>query len=165
MNESLGWIAEKSPALLAHWNVIHQTGGVESARELSSIYERHGVRADVRPFFADMAAAYSRAEFVIARAGATTLAELACAGIPAVLVPYPYARDLHQHANADVFAKKGAAIVVEQGSDVAATAERIRRALESLASDDSRSTMSRHMRVLAVPDAARRVVDVIERLL
>jgi UDP-N-acetylglucosamine--N-acetylmuramyl-(pentapeptide) pyrophosphoryl-undecaprenol N-acetylglucosamine transferase len=164
LNESLGWIAEKSPALFSRWNVIHQTGGEESARELSGIYERNRIRADVRPFLADIAAAYSQAGLVIARAGATTLAELSCAGIPSVLVPYPFARDLHQHANAGVFAKQGAAVVIEQGSDVAATAGRIQQALESLASEETRSTMSRQMRWLAKPDAAKRVVDVLEHL-
>jgi UDP-N-acetylglucosamine--N-acetylmuramyl-(pentapeptide) pyrophosphoryl-undecaprenol N-acetylglucosamine transferase len=165
LNESLAWLAVKSPALLSRRTVIHQTGGEESARELAGIYERNGIRADVRPFFVDMAATYANAGLVIARAGATTLAELACAGLPAVLVPYPYARDLHQHANARVFAKRGAAVTVEEGIETATTAERLQTALESLESEESRSTMSRQIRALARPDAAKQVVDVIESLI
>lgn len=165
LNESLVWLADKSPTLLSRWTIIHQTGGDESAREISGVYQRNRIRADVRPFFAEMAAAYSQADLVIARAGATTLAELACVGVPAVLVPYPYARDLHQHANARVFARQGAAAIVEQGSETAMTAERLQAAIESLTSEESRSIMSRQLRVLAKPDAARRVVDAIERLL
>jgi UDP-N-acetylglucosamine--N-acetylmuramyl-(pentapeptide) pyrophosphoryl-undecaprenol N-acetylglucosamine transferase len=164
LNESLSWIAEKSPAFLSRWTVVHQTGGEESAREVSSVYQRNGIRAEVRPFFADMAEVYSRASLVIARAGATTLAELACAGIPAVLVPYPYARDAHQHANSRLFVEHRAALIVEQGAETATTAEGIQKALESLATEESRRTMSEQMRALAKPDAAKRVVDVVERL-
>jgi UDP-N-acetylglucosamine--N-acetylmuramyl-(pentapeptide) pyrophosphoryl-undecaprenol N-acetylglucosamine transferase len=163
LNESLAWIASHHPGTLQPWKVMHQTGGEEPARKLSAVYEQTGVQAEVRAFFGDMAEVYARAGLVIARAGATTLAELACAGIPSVLVPYPHARDLHQHANARVFEKRGAAIVVEQETETAATAERIRVALDTFANQSTRLSMSKQMRELAKPDAAILVVDVIER--
>ncbi|QDT56336.1 UDP-N-acetylglucosamine--N-acetylmuramyl-(pentapeptide) pyrophosphoryl-undecaprenol N-acetylglucosamine transferase MurG [Caulifigura coniformis] len=161
LNEGLVWLAEDHPAALASWNVVHQTGGDESAREVSSAYARMTITARVMPFISDMAGEYTRADLVIARAGATSLAELACAGIPAVLVPYPFARDLHQHTNARVFSERGAALVVEQGADPATTGERLLAALESLGSDARRIAMSEQMKRLARPDAAARVVDVI----
>jgi len=165
LNESMGWIAANHPQALAPWTVLHQTGGARSAEELAATYQRNGIRADCRPFFADMADAYVQAGLVIARAGATTMAELACVGVPVVLVPYPYARDLHQHANAKMFADRNAAMLIEQGDDDATTARRILVALESLASKAAKADMARQLRALAKPDAASRVVDVIERLL
>jgi UDP-N-acetylglucosamine--N-acetylmuramyl-(pentapeptide) pyrophosphoryl-undecaprenol N-acetylglucosamine transferase len=165
LNESLAVIAERSPALLSRWIVVHQTGGEDSAREVSSAYEQNGIRADVRPFFSDIAEAYSQAGLVIARAGATTLAELTCVGAPAILVPYPHARDRHQHANARILAEQSAALVIEQGDDPDVMVARLQQALESLASEECRTTMSRAMRTLARPDAAKCVVDVIDHLM
>jgi len=164
LNDGLAWMAQNHPDDVALWNVVHQTGGDESAREVSSVYERLKITARVTPFINDMASEYRRADLVIARAGATSLAELACAGIPAVLVPYPHARDRHQHANARVFAERGAALIVEQGAESATTGERLRQALESMSSEGVRTAMSEEMKRLGRPDAAARVVDVVARV-
>jgi UDP-N-acetylglucosamine--N-acetylmuramyl-(pentapeptide) pyrophosphoryl-undecaprenol N-acetylglucosamine transferase len=98
---------------LAGWEVIHQTGGrdVEMVREA---YESWRIRCTVVPFIEDIAAVYSRATLAIARAGATTLAELAVSGIPSILFPYPHAASNHQWHNAQAFRRAGAAIVLEQ---------------------------------------------------
>jgi len=74
-----------------------------------------GNRVVLLPYLADPADAYAAADAVVARAGASTLAELAVAGIPAVLVPYPHAAEQHQTHNAAVFAEAGAAVVVPDG--------------------------------------------------
>lgn len=95
-------------------HIVHQTGTaeVESVRE--------GYRAagwtdvEVLPFITDMASAYARASLVVCRAGATTLAELTACGRPAVLIPYPYAANNHQVANASALASRGAAIMIEE---------------------------------------------------
>ncbi|HVJ84786.1 MAG TPA: UDP-N-acetylglucosamine--N-acetylmuramyl-(pentapeptide) pyrophosphoryl-undecaprenol N-acetylglucosamine transferase [Caulifigura sp.] len=164
LNEALAWIAQHQPAILVEHEIVHQTGGTESARELEAVYHSVGLRARVAPFIDDVAPLYSRASLLIARAGATTLAEAACAGVPAILVPYPFARDRHQHANAAVFEQAGAARVIEQTGNTEGDGRHLARVVEELLqSNGPREQMSRGMRSLARPDAARHVVDVIER--
>jgi UDP-N-acetylglucosamine--N-acetylmuramyl-(pentapeptide) pyrophosphoryl-undecaprenol N-acetylglucosamine transferase len=94
-------------------NIIHQTGAADLA-EVRRIYREAGVEADVAEFYQDMAALYSRADLVVGRAGAITLAELAAAGLPAVLVPLPTAADDHQAQNARFVEAAGAAVVLPQ---------------------------------------------------
>ncbi len=93
--------------------VTHQTG-VHDVERLSRLWREHAIPASVTPFIHDIGRAYGRADLVCARAGATTLAELAYCGLPSVLVPFPRAAGRHQHANAAAFAAAGAAIVVEE---------------------------------------------------
>jgi len=93
--------------------VVHAAGpaGVASVRRA---YEAANVQAAVQSFIEDMAAAYRVADLVFCRAGGTTLAEVCAAGRPAIVVPYPYAAEGHQHANAAVVAGAGAALAVDQ---------------------------------------------------
>jgi UDP-N-acetylglucosamine--N-acetylmuramyl-(pentapeptide) pyrophosphoryl-undecaprenol N-acetylglucosamine transferase len=94
--------------------VRHQAGSklIDTAR---SAYLNAGLDADVVvPFIADMAAAYAWADLVLCRAGALTIAELAAAGVGAILVPFPHAVDDHQTANAEWLLQAGAAQVVQQ---------------------------------------------------
>ena len=93
--------------------VIHQSGRnrVESTR---SAYLANNVNAEVTEFIDDMAAAYRWADLVIARSGALTVAELAAAGVPAVLVPYPAAVDDHQTANARYLTDRSAAVLISE---------------------------------------------------
>lgn len=92
---------------------IHQTGAQdeESVREA---YEHCGIEAEVGAFFPDMEKKYLEADLVICRAGATTVAELACMGKPALLIPYPYAADNHQEHNAAGLVKAGAAEMIRE---------------------------------------------------
>lgn len=107
------------PRALARFNVPerfqvrHQTGRVlfDSTKK---IYEELNVQAEIIPFIDDMANAYSQADLVICRAGALTISELATVGIASILVPFPYAVDDHQTANAKFLADRGAAILLPQ---------------------------------------------------
>jgi UDP-N-acetylglucosamine--N-acetylmuramyl-(pentapeptide) pyrophosphoryl-undecaprenol N-acetylglucosamine transferase len=106
----------------------------------------------------DMVPVYSRAGIAIARSGATTLSELACAGIPSILVPYPESSDGHQLRNAECFAKRHASLVVQQASDVLETTKQLEAALTSLIGDFAkREAMSRVARAWARRDAADRI--------
>lgn len=108
------------------YEVWHQCGGneLEPTREA---YKFMGSKARVEPFIDDMAAAYDWADLVICRAGAMTVAELSAAGVPSILVPYPYAVDDHQTGNARWLADQGAAVLQPQGQLQANTlAETIR---------------------------------------
>ncbi len=140
------------------WRVIHQTGERDTAR-VRAAYRQLGIAAEVAAYFDDLPQKYREARLVISRAGATTLAELACCGLPAVLVPYPGSARNHQERNAEVFVKAGAAAVVSEGAGAAAA---LSRALQAVLVDPHRSQrMATAMRSLARADATGCVTDVI----
>ncbi|HKZ09467.1 MAG TPA: undecaprenyldiphospho-muramoylpentapeptide beta-N-acetylglucosaminyltransferase [Rhodanobacteraceae bacterium] len=131
--------------------VRHQCGAAH-VETTCAAYARAEVRATVEPFIADMAAAYAWADLVICRAGALTLAELAAAGLGAILMPFPYAVDDHQTKNAEGFVAVGAAELVQ---DRDFDASRFAGMLERLLRDpDKRLAMANAARTLAKPDAA-----------
>jgi UDP-N-acetylglucosamine--N-acetylmuramyl-(pentapeptide) pyrophosphoryl-undecaprenol N-acetylglucosamine transferase len=164
VNEMLIGVAERSPEMLAGWRVVHQTGAADEDR-VRQAYADAGVTAGVAAFFADLVAHYASASLVVSRAGATTLAELACAGVPAILVPYPHAMDNHQWHNAREFEQAGAAVIVEQGatpggenaSDGPRTFDLTLMWL--LQDDGRRAAMAAATAGLARPDAAAAVVE------
>jgi UDP-N-acetylglucosamine--N-acetylmuramyl-(pentapeptide) pyrophosphoryl-undecaprenol N-acetylglucosamine transferase len=144
-------LAKQSPLA-----IIHQTG--EKDREpTAKRYADAGVAAECRPFIKDMAAAYHRADLIIGRAGATTVAELAIAGRPAIFIPYPFAADNHQELNAREMADAGAALVFKQSE---LTGEKLADALRPLIFDPAkRAAMGAAMKALARPQAAGTVID------
>jgi len=93
--------------------VAHQSGAAHIAA-LSEAYARAGVVAELLPFIDDMAHRYASADLVVCRAGATTIAELAAAGVASVLVPFPHAVDDHQTTNARYLAERNAALLIPQ---------------------------------------------------
>jgi UDP-N-acetylglucosamine--N-acetylmuramyl-(pentapeptide) pyrophosphoryl-undecaprenol N-acetylglucosamine transferase len=149
---ALGRLApERRPA------VRHQAGRdkVEATR---AAYRQAGVEAEVVEFIAAMAEAYAWADLAVCRAGAITLAELAAAGLGAVLVPYPYAVDDHQTHNAEYFVRAGAAERIPQGE---LDAERLARTLARLLDVPGRLlAMAEAARVLARPGAAAEVAGI-----
>jgi UDP-N-acetylglucosamine--N-acetylmuramyl-(pentapeptide) pyrophosphoryl-undecaprenol N-acetylglucosamine transferase len=129
--------------------VTHQSGAqhVESLRQA---YSAAGVPAKTPAFIEDMAAAYEEADLVVCRAGATTVAEIAAAGVASILVPYPHAVDDHQTANARFLAATGAAVLLPQSE---LSPERLAVLLAGF--DRVRlCDMARRARSLARPDAA-----------
>jgi UDP-N-acetylglucosamine--N-acetylmuramyl-(pentapeptide) pyrophosphoryl-undecaprenol N-acetylglucosamine transferase len=118
-------------------------------------YESLGVAAEVVEFVDDMAGAYAWADLAICRAGAMTVSELAMAGVPAILVPFPYAVDDHQAANAGFLAGAGAAIMRREAElDVRGLAELV----AGLGRDRARlADMAARARSLAQPEAAAAV--------
>jgi len=137
--------AERRPEVLHQCGTAH----VEATRDA---YARVDVQASVEPFITDMTRAYAWADLVICRAGALTLAELAAAGLGAILMPFPYAVDDHQTKNAEGFVAIGAAELVQ---DRDFDASRFAGMLERLLRDpDKRLAMANAARTLAKPDAA-----------
>ncbi|GAP67168.1 UDP-N-acetylglucosamine--N-acetylmuramyl-(pentapeptide) pyrophosphoryl-undecaprenolN-acetylglucosamine transferase [Mizugakiibacter sediminis] len=136
--------------------VLHQCGarGVEETR---AAYAAAGVDAHVEPFIDDMASAYAWADLAVCRAGALTLAELAAAGLGAVLVPFPHAVDDHQTRNAGAAVAVGAAVLIpERELDDA----RLAQTLDALLADRARLVaMAQAARTLAKPDAAATIAD------
>ena len=149
--EAVGMLAED-----ARPDIRHQTGtaNLEMTREA---YRSQAVDARIEAFIDDMAAAYSWADLVICRAGAMTVFELAAAGVGSILVPYPYAVDDHQTANARYLADEGAAIVRQQHELSAAwLSETIARLTQQR---DTLVKMAVAARRLAKPKAASLVAD------
>ena len=93
---------------------ITQQARAEDERQVRADYERMGIKAEVAPFFQNMAGRIAKAHFVISRAGASTVSELGVIGRPSLLVPYPFALDHDQAANAAALQAAGGAMVVKQ---------------------------------------------------
>ncbi len=137
-------------------SIVHQTGE-KDLEATTARYREAGVEAECRAFIKDMAGAYHRADLIIGRAGATTVAELAIAGKPAIFIPYPFAADNHQELNAREMADKGAALMFKQSE---LTSEKLAEALRPLLGDPvRRARMGAAMKALARPGAAATVVD------
>lgn len=144
--------------------VVHQTGEKDFARVEKAyaglVDSVPGLNVTVQPFFDDLSEWYARANLVISRSGATTLAELACAGCPTILIPYPGSVNEHQLLNARYFEQHGAAAIVEQCPDSEQTASRLQEAVFKLLFDEGqRIQMAGSMRLLASPEAASRVAE------
>ena len=138
---------------------IHQTGTAAYAVLTQKLAES-GVDGEVAPFIEDMPAAFARADLVICRAGAGAVAELAAAGKPSILVPFPHSTDQHQLRNAEAFQKAGAAVLVldhqMDGGRLFEEVQKLRTRPEML------QRMGERARTFAHPDAARRAASVLE---
>jgi UDP-N-acetylglucosamine--N-acetylmuramyl-(pentapeptide) pyrophosphoryl-undecaprenol N-acetylglucosamine transferase len=128
--------------------VTHQSGE-KHITALRANYAAVGVTAETVPFIEDMAAAYADADLVICRAGATTIAELAAAGVASLLVPFPFAVDDHQTTNARYLVDRGAALLEQQAG---LTPDRLAEILRGLDRDGLRQ-MAERARAAAHPDA------------
>ena len=160
--QALNVLVPKALALLPsdrRPQVVHQSGR-QHVDALRANYAAAGVDADVHDYIEDMAAEYRACDFAICRAGAMTVAELACAGVPAVLVPFPFAVDDHQTGNAEFLSAAGAAWLMQQ-KDL--TAEQLAARIGGL-DRATLAAMSGKARALAKPDATARVADVCEEL-
>jgi UDP-N-acetylglucosamine--N-acetylmuramyl-(pentapeptide) pyrophosphoryl-undecaprenol N-acetylglucosamine transferase len=145
--------------LRARLSVVQQCRA-EDLERVKIAYAEHAITAELAPFFSDVAARLSAAHLVIARAGASTVAELAVAGRPAILVPLPGAIDDHQTANAAALAQAGGAWVMPQpGFSPASLASR----LAGLLADPAMLTAAAaRARTQAQPDAAANLADLVE---
>jgi UDP-N-acetylglucosamine--N-acetylmuramyl-(pentapeptide) pyrophosphoryl-undecaprenol N-acetylglucosamine transferase len=145
-------------ALLVRLSVVQQARA-EDADEVRAIYARRGVAADVAPFFSDLPARMAAAHLVIARSGASTVAELSAIGRPAILVPLPHALDQDQFANAGILEAAGGAIRIAQGDF---TPRRLAAEIERLAgAPDRLSAMAQAAKSAGTLDAAERLADLV----
>jgi UDP-N-acetylglucosamine--N-acetylmuramyl-(pentapeptide) pyrophosphoryl-undecaprenol N-acetylglucosamine transferase len=134
--------------------VTHQSGAAH-IEALSAAYAGAGLSAELLPFIDDMASRYAIADVVLCRAGATTIAELAAAGVASVLVPFPHAVDDHQTSNARYLSERSAAVLIPQGDFTAAK-------LAALLADFTREkllAMARAARAAARPGATRALAE------
>jgi len=137
-------------------DIRHQTGERDFT-EVRDAYEQSGLHASATPFIADMAAEYHRADLIICRAGATTIAEVTACGKPCLFIPFPHAVDDHQRRNAEALLKKDACfMLLEKELTETALAGMIRELIVDLALLRRTGEAARS---LARLDAARIIVD------
>ncbi|WP_251978981.1 undecaprenyldiphospho-muramoylpentapeptide beta-N-acetylglucosaminyltransferase [Salinicola avicenniae] len=152
---------EKLPVAMASLDpsqrpeVRHQAGR-DKDEATRAAYEAAGVSAQVSAFIDDMAEAYDWADLIVCRAGALTIAELAAAAKPSLLVPFPHAVDDHQTHNARHLVEAGGAELIQQAE---LSPARLLAALESLLQPEVLAQMALHARRVAHLDAVDRLVD------
>jgi UDP-N-acetylglucosamine--N-acetylmuramyl-(pentapeptide) pyrophosphoryl-undecaprenol N-acetylglucosamine transferase len=170
INEAMsGAVAFLEPVLRkegGRFALVHQTGEADFERVRTTYAQLAAdapIKAEARPFIEKMVEAFAQADLVICRAGATTVAELAAAGKPALFVPFPFAADDHQRKNAEAVERAGAGRMILQAE---LTPERLAQELLWLARDAGQlQRMSEASRQLAHPDAAARVVEIAMRVI
>jgi UDP-N-acetylglucosamine--N-acetylmuramyl-(pentapeptide) pyrophosphoryl-undecaprenol N-acetylglucosamine transferase len=139
--------------------LVHQCGPREY-EELRAAFAESGLEGEVVPFITDMPAAFAAADLVVCRSGAGAVSELAAAGKPSILVPFPFAADDHQTRNAEAMERAGAARLVR---DAELTGDRLYSAIgDASRSPASLESMGQAARRLARPGAARRAAEILE---
>jgi UDP-N-acetylglucosamine--N-acetylmuramyl-(pentapeptide) pyrophosphoryl-undecaprenol N-acetylglucosamine transferase len=135
----------------------------EDLERVRATYNRAGIVAELAPFFADLPQRLASAHLVIGRSGASTVAELATIGRPSILIPYPYAADDHQTANARAFEATGACIVIPHADfTVASLAGHLKTLFEA---PQRLAEMATAAHTAGRPDAAARLADMVEALI
>jgi UDP-N-acetylglucosamine--N-acetylmuramyl-(pentapeptide) pyrophosphoryl-undecaprenol N-acetylglucosamine transferase len=142
--------------------VWHQTGEKHLA-DTRKAYEMAGVKAEIVPFIVEMDKAYSWADVVLCRAGASTIAELCAVGLGGILVPFPYAIDDHQTANAQFMSTQQAAILVQQAH---LTVDSLAEMLEKLggSSGEQCVTMAKAAYALRQVDATEKIITICKEI-
>jgi UDP-N-acetylglucosamine--N-acetylmuramyl-(pentapeptide) pyrophosphoryl-undecaprenol N-acetylglucosamine transferase len=158
-------LVESLPLFRSHGagtlSFIHQTGEADY-NAVKAAYGNQGSGSEVCAFIDNIVEAFSRADLVVCRAGATTVAELAAAGKASILIPYPSATDQHQLHNAKALERAGAACVIEQKDLKPA---RLVDCVMNLLGDRGKLTgMEQRAKSLASPQAASRIADLLEEL-
>jgi UDP-N-acetylglucosamine--N-acetylmuramyl-(pentapeptide) pyrophosphoryl-undecaprenol N-acetylglucosamine transferase len=151
---------------LQGWQVLHLSGREHADAVRAGYRQLESIPARVVDFTPAMADVWSMADLAIARAGASSCAELTACGVPSILMPYPYHKDMHQRANAKVLADKGAAVLIDDEKDAVKNAAKLRPVVEPLISDSGkRHAMGTAARFLGKPAAAENVAELITQMI
>jgi UDP-N-acetylglucosamine--N-acetylmuramyl-(pentapeptide) pyrophosphoryl-undecaprenol N-acetylglucosamine transferase len=141
--------------------IVHQAGR-DAYEPLARKFAEAGLEGEVVAFIDDMAYAFAAADLIVSRAGAGAVSEIAAAGRPSILVPFPHAADDHQTRNAEVFAEAGAAVLIP---DREFTGRRMYDEIRALTRDSGTlPAMARAARGLARPGAAARAAAICEEV-
>ena len=141
--------------------ILHQSGAA-GYEELRAAFAESGLEGEIVPFVQDMPAAFREADLVVCRSGAGAVSELAAAGKPSILVPFPFAADDHQTRNAEAFEKDGAACMVK---DAEMTGERLVALVTALVGDArALERMGAAAKKFARPGAAARAAEILEQV-
>lgn len=154
-------VLDAIPTLLSKdLQVFHQSGKKNYDELVSTRPEGQGYI--VRPYIDDMAAAYSAADLVVSRSGASSIAEITVCGLPAILVPYPYAQADHQTKNAESMSRSGAALMLEER--VAASSMLTEMILDLKANPAKLDGMAQASKSLGKPNAVDEIAKIIEEV-
>ncbi len=158
-------VLELMPSLkLTGWQVLHLSGK-DHAETVRKGYREAKIPALVVDFTPAMADVWAVANLCVSRAGASSCAELTACGVPSILMPYPFHKDMHQRANAQVLVDHAAAVIVDDAKDRKQNAARLRPAIESLLHDATkRHAMSTAARAIGRRDASEAVAQVLAEL-
>jgi UDP-N-acetylglucosamine--N-acetylmuramyl-(pentapeptide) pyrophosphoryl-undecaprenol N-acetylglucosamine transferase len=141
---------------------VTQQARPEDIERVKAIYARLGTPAEIAPFFADLPARIAKSHLVVSRSGASTVAELAAIGRPAILVPLPHALDQDQLANAAVLEQAGGAIRIDQA---VFTPEKLASEIARIVVEPERlAIMAQRARAAGAPDAADRLAELVLRV-
>jgi UDP-N-acetylglucosamine--N-acetylmuramyl-(pentapeptide) pyrophosphoryl-undecaprenol N-acetylglucosamine transferase len=141
--------------------IVHQCGSNE-LEEMRQAFAASGLEGEVMPFIADMPAAFGEADLVVSRSGAGAVSELAAAGKPSILVPFPFAANDHQMRNAEAIERGGAARLVR---DAEMNGQRLYTLVRELAeTEGALERMGAVARQFAHPGAARRAAEILEEV-
>ncbi len=140
--------------------LVHQTGA-RDFEELAAAFAESGIDGEIMPFIANMPAAFAAADLVVCRSGAGAVSELAAAGKPSILVPFPFAADDHQTRNAEAMQSGGAARLIR---DAELSGERLFSAIAEISQAKTLESMAQAARALAKPGAARRAAEILEEV-
>ena len=144
------------------WDIVHQTGEPQVA-DISEHYRHGGIAARVEAFLSDMQAELAAASIVVSRAGAVTIQELACAGLPSILIPLSTSANNHQFFNASLLEDTGAAFVIDEKK--IDTVNAFRTALETLLTElNTWQSMAHAIRSLATPNAAMEIAGLLREV-
>jgi UDP-N-acetylglucosamine--N-acetylmuramyl-(pentapeptide) pyrophosphoryl-undecaprenol N-acetylglucosamine transferase len=165
LNEAMPSALKQLSDCLGEWQIVHQTGEGQ-LQETESRYRKLGVEALAVTYIDEIAAVMFESDIVVCRSSGTTLAELALAGVPAILVPYAHAREDQQLANAKVYAASKACRLIDETSQLGSLDKALARELTSLIVDQNlRKAMSLNMRALARPQASAEIASAVQQAL
>ena len=156
--EALGRLSEN---LRRHLTIAQQTRP-EDFERVTEAYARLGLRAEVEPFFRDIPRRLSEAQLVISRAGASSVADIAVIGRPAILIPYAAATANHQRANARALVEADAAVEITESR---LSPEVLAQAIDTILTEPAAADeMAQAALSVGVPDAASRLAGLVEEL-
>jgi len=157
MMEALAYLEEIREKI----KVVHMTGA-HLSEELKQAYRQKRVKAEVKKFIEDIGKEFKQADLVISRSGAGAIFELAMAGKPGILIPYPYSANQHQVLNARYLTDQGAGLMfLEKDLDAKKLADAILQLFEH---PEQRAEMGKKARSLAIPEASKTIVEEIIRM-
>ena len=157
INEAVCGLLDKMAQFADSWQIVHLTG-LDNYETVLNGYKEARIAHKVVAYYEGMPDLLAAADLVIGRSGAVSVAEYAAAGVPSICMPYPHHKDMHQYRNAGKLVEVGAAIIVDDVSDVQDRTEWLWEELQTLMKDDlTRQEMSEACKLVAKPNAAEQI--------